>query len=91
MPVSELMQRMTALEETYWAAFYRASPWGDHRADIRSAQICQILYNANTTKKSRAKTLTDFLPFYRKRVKPDENVTQSVRDIFGNLIKSQGK
>jgi len=90
MPVSELMQRMSALEETHWMSLYQADPWGEHRADIRSAQICQILYNSNV-KKGKAKKLEDFLPFYRKKVKEDENIVQSVRNVFANVIKHQGK
>jgi len=90
MTVSELMQRMSALEETHWMALYQFEPWGDHRADIRSGQIAQILYNSNV-KKGRSKTLTDFLPFYRKKVKEDENIVQSVRNVFANVIKHQGK
>lgn len=91
MPVSELMQRMSALEESYWVAYYQDDPFGDHRGDIRSAQICQMLYAINAGKRSERKKLSDFLPFYRKKAKVDENITDSVRSVFGEIIKHQDK
>ena len=90
-PVGELMGRMSALEETYWVARYRDNPFGDHRADVRNAQVLQMLYSVNAGKKSERKKLSDFMPFFRKRVKPDEQVTDSVRSVFGNIIKHQDK
>lgn len=83
---------MSSLEETYWLAYYRdVGPFGDHRADIRNAQVLQLLYNVHAGKKAKPKKLTDWLPFYRKRVQPDENITQNVRGLFGNIIKHQDK
>jgi len=85
MTVAALSENMTAAEEAMWICVYRTDPWGDERADMRSAQISQILYNTNVKKEDRKK-LTDFLPFYRKPAKPkDENVNQSIRNIFGKL------
>jgi len=91
MPVGEMMSRMSALEETYWMARYQDQPFGDHRADLRSAQLLKMTYDINAGKKAPKKTITDFLPFFRKRVKADENVTQNVRSLFGQIIKNQDK
>ena len=82
---------MSSLEETYWAAYFESDPWGDYRADIRNAQLLQMLYSINATKKSKPRSLTDFMPFFKKRVKPDERVTDNVRNLFGNIIKNQDK
>lgn len=89
MTVAELSQRLTASEEAHWIALYRLEPFGDERADLRSAQVAQILWNANT-KKEKARPITDFMPFYRKRVKPDPNVNQSVRSVFSKLMQRKG-
>ena len=86
MTVSELGQRMSAYEETAWAKLYEISPFGDYRADVRSAQIAQLIYSANAPKQSRKKTLTDFMPFFRKRVTVDPDVNSNVRAFFGNLV-----
>ena len=84
---SELSQTMLAAEEAAFMAFYREDPWGDHRADIRSAQIAQIVYNSNCGKKEKAKKLVDFLPFYKKPAAPaDPNIGQSVLSAFGKLM-----
>jgi hypothetical protein len=80
------MGNMMAAEEALMMAYYREDPWGDHRADIRSAQISQILWNANCSKKEKAKKLVDFLPFYRKKPKEDPDVGTSIKSAFSKLI-----
>jgi len=86
---SELGQQMTAAEETAFMAFYRDDPFGDHRADIRSAQISQILWNANSGKRENARKLTDFLPFYKKRGKVDEDVSDKLKTRFSMLMEKE--
>lgn len=86
MTVTAMMREMSALEETYWVALYQLDPWGEHRADIRSAQIAQLLFNQNVKPDKRRK-LTDFMPFWRKRVTvedPDE-VSSKLKDRFSLL------
>ena len=75
---------MTAAEETMWLALYTDSPWGDERADLRSAQIAQILYNTNA-KKGSGKELSAFMLFHRKTKKAQEDVTYKVREWFGKV------
>ena len=89
MTVGAMMSQMSALEESYWVAFNRASPIGEYRADIRNAQVLQLLYQINAGSKAPKKKITDWLPFYRKRTQPDEHVTTKVRSLFGNIIKHQ--
>jgi len=91
MPVTELMARMSALEETYWVAYFKDDPFGDHRADIRNAQLLQLLYNIHAGKKASKKKLTDWLPVYRKPVKEDPDVAEKLRERFTEIIKHQGK
>lgn len=83
---SELSETMLAAEETLLMSYYREDPWGDHRADIRSAQVCQILWNSNCSKKENRKKITDFLPFYRKKATVDENVGDKLKDRFLSLM-----
>lgn len=78
---------MSSLEETYWMARYKDNPFGDHRADIRNAQLLQLMYQVNAGKKAAKKTITDWMPFFRKRVKEDEHVTEKARDLFANIAK----
>jgi len=80
---------MTAAEETLMMAYYRIDPWGDHRADIRSAQIVKMLYDVNRGKKGKERKLTDFLMFWKKPTKVDPNVATSIRDHFGKLVSKE--
>ena len=91
MPVGVMMGQMSALEETYWLAYYRDDPFGDYRADIRSAQNLQLLYEINASKKAPKKKLMDWMLFFKKRVQPDEAVAEKTRSLFGNIIKHQDK
>jgi hypothetical protein len=74
---------LMALEETYWIAYAKTDPFGDDRADLRSAQIAQILWNTNA-KKGSARKITDFLPYWRK---PKVDINKSVRAFFGKPTK----
>ena len=70
-------------------AYYREDPWGDQRADLRSAQIAQILWNANC-KKDKARKLTEFLMFWKKPPAPeDTNIRESVMGVFGKLMSKK--
>lgn len=91
MPVGVMMRQMSALEETYWIAYEKDDPFGDYRQDVRNAQVLHMLYSVNASKKAEKKTLFDFMPFFKKRVQPDEHVTTKVRSLFGNIIKHQDK
>lgn len=88
MPVAELTQRMTAAEEAAWIAFYQMSPFGDYRADVRSAQVAQILYNSNV-KKDKARKLQDFILFQPKESKPKKDAAKTIRSNFDNWIEMQ--
>jgi hypothetical protein len=89
MPVGVMMSQMSALEEAYWMAYEKEDPFGDYRADVRNAQVLHMLYSINAGKKSEKKKITDFMPFFRKRVQKDEHVTTKVRSLFNNIIKHQ--
>jgi len=91
LPVAELTARMSALEETYWAAYFKDDPWGDHRADIRNGQLMELIYKLALGKKAKKRQFTEWLPFYRKRIKEDdpEAITKvrALFDHFRNLKK----
>ena len=91
MPVGTMMAQMSALEETHWIAYYRDDPWGDYRSDVRNAQVLNMMYSINSGKKAQKRTLTDWMPFFKKRVQVDEAVAEKTRSLFGNIIKHQDK
>ena len=88
--MAALSETLTAAEETHWIALYNMDPWGDERADLRSAQISHILWNTNV-KKENARKITEFLPFHRKPIKQDPDVDKSIRNVFQKLISRKEK
>lgn len=68
-------------------ALFAEDPWGEERADLRTARIAEILFNTNA-KKGQQKKLTDFMPFYREKKKAQEDVTGTVRSWF-NKVKDK--
>ena len=79
---------MTALEETHWMAIYRDEPWGHMRTDAALAQIAQLLFNVNAKKQDR-RPLTDFMLYFRKKLKPQDDITRNVLAHFGKLTKDK--
>lgn len=75
------MRRLSARQLAGWQAYYSLEPFGDERADLRSARICQVLAEINRDKKRRSKpfTIQDFMPDFvsedvdeHRRQDPDE-------------------
>ena len=83
---------MTAAEETYWAALHSEEPIGHTRTDAALAQIAQLLFhiNAKTPAPSKAykpqkRSLTDFMLFYRRPAKAQQNVEDELRSAFTQI------
>ena len=53
---------MSSMEFVEWQAFFSLAPFGDDRADIRSAMICKTLADVNTPKGQTRMRLADFMP-----------------------------
>ena len=87
MPVSELSERLTTAEEAYWIALYRTDPWGDQRADMRSALIAQLIHNTHAKKPRK---MQDFMLFSDKP-KPKGSDSATIRKNFDRLIARQKK
>ena len=69
LPVRELLARMGSDELTEWMAFYQLEPFGDFRADLRSAIVASTLANAHRSKEGKPFTPEDFMPFVHKHHK----------------------
>ena len=68
-PVRELLARMGSDELTEWMAFYQLEPFGDFRADLRSAIVASTLANAHRSKEGKPFIPEDFMPFVDKHHK----------------------
>jgi hypothetical protein len=69
LPVRELLARIGSDELTEWMAFYQLEPFGDFRADLRSAIVASTLANAHRSKEGKPFTPEDFMPFVDKQHK----------------------
>ncbi len=86
MPVGEMVSRMSALEETYWVAKHNEAPLPTEQIVKHLAQIAMYIQHGYVKKQDRGK-LTDFMLFFRKKVTPQEDVSQNVRSFFGKFKK----
>lgn len=88
MTVAQLSREMSATEENYWIAEYRARPWGELSNEVHLAQIAQILFNTNA-KKGKTKPLHDFLIFHAKKERQQSNAALTIRTNFENFMAMQ--
>jgi Protein of unknown function (DUF4035) len=61
--VEELGERMSSSEFREWTVFYANDPWGEARADLRSAHLASLFYNAHRSKDAPVGQLADFVLF----------------------------
>lgn len=68
MTVRQLLVSMDAKELAEWMAYDRLEPFGEQRADLRSAMVCTIMANAWSGKGKRLK-VDDFMPKFERQQK----------------------
>ena len=61
--VGELEQTMSINELREWSVFAETEPFGDVRADFRSAMVATVIAKVNGNKHAKP---TDFMPFYHR-------------------------
>lgn len=61
MTVRELEHRMEYREFCEWAEFYSQDPWGELRADRRTALLALQFHNAHRSRNSPPAKLDDFM------------------------------
>jgi hypothetical protein len=78
MTVEELSGRMSSREFAEWMAFYRIEPFGDQRADMRSAIVASTMANLLGKKKFAP---ADFMLFTERKT---ETLSDRVLGFFKN-------
>ena len=89
-PFNELGQRISAAELTLYQVYYRNQPWGEERADIRSAMAMSQTANMHRDSKRHPKPfeLYDFMPFSEKPVKEESSGEPvGLREAFKSFTK----
>lgn len=92
-PFNELGSRISAAELVLYQVYYRNSPWGEERADLRNAMsMCQNANMHRDPSKGKAFEISDFMPFAEKP-KPVETDGEpaGLRDVFRAMAKRSKK
>lgn len=76
------LAHISSRELAEWQAFYALEPFGDWRADLRSAIVASVIANANRDAKKRHKPFAfkDFMPdFTPKEPKSWKDILEVVK------------
>lgn len=76
--VDGLLDRMSARQFAEWAAFYVQDPWGERRADLRSALSASALANLWRSAKSRPVVPLDFMPYEPKPPIAEDEIERKI-------------
>ena len=56
-----LMARLSHRAWLDWCAYFEAEPWGEERADVRSAIVAATTYNMSRARGQAARPVRDFM------------------------------
>jgi len=95
MTVAELLGCISSRELTEWQAYFSVEPFGEDRADLRSAIIACVMANAWRGKNSRKFKLKDFMPNFGPQEKQSVGYMRAMLEGYTQLstraAKSKGK
>lgn len=88
----QILEEMEATEIDDWITYYSIEPWGDHRADIRNAILCNLIHNKDIPKdKASKRTKTqDWMVFSKKKQEKGMN-SKELKHFFENLKLKQAQ
>lgn len=81
MTVAEAQQRVDSREFASWMAYDRVDPFGEERADLRSAIVAATLANIHRGKNAKPFEAADFMPRF-DRAKPKQTPTEMQARLF---------
>jgi hypothetical protein len=92
MTVRELLSKLSSDEISEWMAFYQLEPFGDFRADYRSALVTSTFANAHRQKDSPPFKPEDFMPFIEKVSTASDGKANAMRlrAMFSHIVKKNG-
>lgn len=91
MTLAEERVRVTRSERLLWQAWYNIEPWGEARADLRTATVACVIANSNRKKGAKAFTPKDFMPdFGAEPGKPKKTVKQ-MESVFSGFAELHNK
>jgi len=77
------LARISSRELAEWAIFYQSEPFGEARADVRSAIIASVVANSNRDPKKRKKafTIEDFIPKFGEQEKRQQGWEEQLQNV----------
>ena len=90
--VAELLERLSSRELAEWMAFAQLEPFGEERADLRSAIVASTMANAWRGKRQGPFTPKDFMPRFDPKVLSPQTAEEMERQakriaaLFGGAI-----
>lgn len=85
--VDQLLADITERDFQRWLTYYQVEPWGEQRADLRSAIIACTIANCSGSKK-RWKP-KDFMPFAEQSTQQQASVLQALTKMMGGEIENK--
>lgn len=77
---------MSARELVEWQVYYELEPFGEERADARSALAASALLNAWRSKKDKPVTPEMFMPFSEKPPPPEPKTPGEIMAAFDRIV-----
>jgi hypothetical protein len=71
--VEEMLESIPEWKFRRWMAYYQIEPWGEERADLRSAIVASTVANAMAGRRSKKFKPKDFMPFYESAQTPRDH------------------
>lgn len=84
--VDRMLSDLSYRQLAEWMAFYRLHPWGDDRADVRSAIVASTVANVcQQGKRRRRYKVKDFMPVIEGRRKSPEEQWNTISSFFADM------
>ncbi len=91
MTVAELLSRISSRELTEWQAYFTVEPFGEDRADLRSAIVACVMASAWCGKKGRKFTVKDFMPDFAPKQKQSLGLMRAMLEGYAKLAARANK
>ncbi len=91
MSVKRCQEEVSQPEFQSWLAYYSLEPFGEERADYRSAIIACTFANVMRTKTSHSSKVEDFMPKFGQKTEQNAKSMEKAFALFANLHNARIK
>jgi len=89
-PFNELGSRISAAELVLYQCYYKLEPWGEERADVRTASQTSFIASATgVTKQGGGKFTTEDFMLFRPKQEEPEGDPPGLRDAFMAMTRKK--